>query len=379
MSEAKPRKSLLPPFAHLDGEWSLQPANDEALVLPRVGHSAVAVGEWILLVGGVQPTQASREREVSCIHRTGKWWHRLQCAGNAPTGRSWHTATVVSGGRVLVFGGSNGRKLFDDLHQLQLTLGEADEPPVGARWSHPTTTGDKPRSRMGHTAACMPGDRLWSFGGFTKASASKGYALELYELDVSSMEWRLLQPEQADSEEPPIVGRLGASSFVHAETFLVFGGSINGKAVNELLALSSTRLAASAASPTSRASPSSAADAAATIARVQAAGRAAVTPRHSAAATRSPCGRYAFIHGGCECDKELGLNRTLGDLLQLNLQTYTWAVLTPAKGSIVPGLRFKHSFLAVDDHARTSTLARTSPSPAPPPSPSPSPGPRPSP
>ena len=348
MSEPRARKALLAPFAHLDGEWLLQPVNDETLVLPRVGHSAVAVGEWILLVGGVQPNQVSREREVSCIHRTGKWWHQLQCAGNAPTGRSWHTATVVGDGQVLIFGGSNGRKLFDDLHQLQLTLGEDDEPPAGARWYHPTTTGDKPRSRMGHTAACVPGDRLWSFGGFTKASASKGYALELYELDVSSMDWRLLQPKQTDDEGPPIVGRLGASSFVHEETFLVFGGSINGKAVNELLALSSTpRLATSTTSPTSANSAASAASTASTISRVQAVGRAAVTPRHSAAATRSPCRRYAFVHGGCECDKELGLNRTLGDLLQLNLQTYTWAVLTPVKGAIAPGLRFKHSLFAV--------------------------------
>ena len=219
------RSLLRPPFAHLEGEWLLQPVDDETLVLPRVGHSAVAVGDWILLVGGVQPNQASREREVSCIHRTGKWWHQLQCVGNAPTGRSWHTATVVSGGRVLIFGGSNGRKLFDDLHELQLTLGDGDEPPAGARWSHPTTTGEKPRSRMGHTAACVPGDRLWSFGGFTKASASKGYALELYELDVRAMDWRLLQPSQADDQGPPIVGRLGASSFVHDDTFLVFGGA----------------------------------------------------------------------------------------------------------------------------------------------------------
>eukprot|EP00964_Phaeocystis_antarctica_P155250 scaffold124327_cov33-Phaeocystis_antarctica.AAC.1 len=201
---------------------------------------------------------------------------------------------------------------------------------------------------MGHTAACVPGDRLWSFGGFTKASASKGYALELYELDVSTMDWRLLQPKQTDDEGPPIVGRLGASSFVHEETFLVFGGSINGKAVNELLALSSTpRLATSTTSPTSANSAASAASTASTISRVQAVGRAAVTPRHSAAATRSPCRRYAFVHGGCECDKELGLNRTLGDLLQLNLQTYTWAVLTPVKGAIAPGLRFKHSLFAV--------------------------------
>ena len=112
--------------------------------------------------------------------------------------------------------------------------------------------------------------------------------------------------------------------------------------MNELLALSSTpRLATSTTSPTSANS------AASTISRVQAVGRAAVTPRHSAAATRSPCRRYAFVHGGCECDKELGLNRTLGDLLQLNLQTYTWAVLTPVKGAIAPGLRFKHSLFAV--------------------------------
>ena len=314
------------PFANLDGVWSHIEASDESLVLPRVGHAAVSMGDWVLLLGGVQPDQASREREVSCIDARTATWHRLQCFGNAPTGRAWHTATAVQGGRVLVFGGSNGRKLFGDLHELQLAETEGDEPPAGARWSHPTTTGETPPSRMGHTATCVPGGRLWMFGGFTKASANKGYACELYELDVSTMDWHRLEPRQ-DDDEPPIAGRLGAASFVHDETFLVFGGSISGKAVNELLALGT--------------------GARVTLARVQAKGQAAVTPRHSAAATLSACGRYAFVHGGCVCDKEEGINRVLGDMLQLSLDTYTWAVLKPSKGAVVPGLRFKHVLTTV--------------------------------
>ena len=41
------------------------------------------------------------------------------------------------------------------------------------------------------------------------------------------MEWLRLVPTQ-DAAEPPIAGRLGASAFVHGDSFLVFGGSVNG-------------------------------------------------------------------------------------------------------------------------------------------------------
>ena len=323
---ATPRKSTLTwPFAHLHGEWSLQPADD--LALARVGHTAVVLGEWAILYGGIQPDQANRERELSCIHTRTCRWFRLPCTGTAPSGRAWHSAAGLDGDRMLLFGGSNGRKLFGDLHELTVDFSDGIEP-TGAAWSKPATTGETPPSRMGHTSAIVPGGRLWMFGGFTKASANKGYAGELFELDVATMDWHRLDPRQDDGG-PPIPGRLGASGFMHGDSFVVFGGSINGKAVNELLTIST--------------------DARVALRPVQAAGAAAVTPRHSAAVALSADRRVALLYGGCECDKETGTNRVLGDLLLLELATFTWTVLKPAKGvPSLPGLRFKHTLCAVD-------------------------------
>ena len=86
-------------------------------------------------------------------------------------------------------------------------------------------------------------------------------------------------------------------------------------------------------------------------------GAAAVTPRRSAAAAQLPGGRHALLYGGCECDKETGTSRVLGDLLLLDLATRTWTVLTPAKGAPVPGPRFKHTLCAVADGPQTAAAA----------------------
>ena len=135
---AAKRTALTWPFAHLDGEWTQPPpgsAADDSLAVGRVGHSGVVVGDWLFLFGGVQPEDVSRERELSCLNVHTHQWHPLPCAGTPPTGRAWHSAAAV-GDRLLLFGGSNGRKLFGDLHELLIEFSEEAVPePQSASWS----------------------------------------------------------------------------------------------------------------------------------------------------------------------------------------------------------------------------------------------------
>ena len=186
---------------------------------------------------------------------------------------------------------------------------------------------------MGHTAVLMAGERLWLYGGFVKGGAKKEKgaappASAVHELDLAALCWRnVALAAAADGDGAPVRARLGSCAFEHGGAALVFGGSVDGCAVNELVALDGTAL---------------------TAARVDAAGAAAVTPRHSAAAALCAADDYAIIHGGCECWPLEGggtHNRVLHDVLLLDLRAMAWAVLAPAGPA--PGLRFKHSLCAV--------------------------------
>ena len=292
------------------------------------------MGEWMVLYGGVLAGAPEREREVSMLRVSSGEWVSLPCSGAAPSGRAWHSATAVGETMLLVYGGSNGKKLFGDVHSLDLAewLGDM-RGGAHARWTKLQCDGEAPPPRMGHTAVLMAGERLWLYGGFVKGGAKKEKgaappASAVHELDLAALCWRSVAlAAAADGDGAPVRARLGSCAFEHGGAALVFGGSVDGCAVNELVALDGTAL---------------------TAARVDAAGAAAVTPRHSAAAALCAADDYAIIHGGCECWPLEGggtHNRVLHDVLLLDLRAMAWAVLAPAGPA--PGLRFKHSLCAV--------------------------------
>ena len=92
--------------------WSdcTPPSGDAAPSPARIGHTAVLVGEWMVLYGGVLAGAPEREREVSMLHVSSGEWVSLPCSGAAPSGRAWHSATAVGETMLLVYGGSNGSR-----------------------------------------------------------------------------------------------------------------------------------------------------------------------------------------------------------------------------------------------------------------------------
>ena len=89
----------------------------------RIGHTCSAVGDRLLFFGGVaESAPASAALAVTTVRCDGTAsWGTLRCASaGAPAARNWHTATPLPDGRVLVVGGSDGRKIFGDVHCLEL-------------------------------------------------------------------------------------------------------------------------------------------------------------------------------------------------------------------------------------------------------------------
>jgi len=149
-------------------------------------------------------------------------WYQGPDGAGAPTARFGHTATLVGGNKMFVFGGWNGRDFFNDLHILDLEL---------MAWMRPTTTGPEPTPRQGHCSILI-GSNLIIHGGYQhkedslkKAGLAQGSVLkssfqnDIKVLDTETFIWSRLRI----SGTPPI-SRYGHTLNISASDIIMFGG-----------------------------------------------------------------------------------------------------------------------------------------------------------
>jgi len=82
-------------------------------------------------------------RDLHALDPLTLTWYQGPEGSGSPTARFSHTANVIGGSRMLIFGGWNGKAFFNDLYILDLEV---------MAWSQPTCNGPAPSPRMGHTA-----------------------------------------------------------------------------------------------------------------------------------------------------------------------------------------------------------------------------------
>ena len=83
-------------------------------------------------------------------------WFQGPEGGGAPAARFDHSANLVNGTKMVVFGGWNGQDFFNDVYVLDLQM---------MAWSKPNTSGPAPSPRKGHCAILI-GSNLVIHGGF---------------------------------------------------------------------------------------------------------------------------------------------------------------------------------------------------------------------
>eukprot|EP01065_Artemidia_motanka_P019223 TRINITY_DN22799_c0_g1_i1.p1 TRINITY_DN22799_c0_g1~~TRINITY_DN22799_c0_g1_i1.p1 ORF type:complete len:928 (+),score=224.98 TRINITY_DN22799_c0_g1_i1:42-2786(+) len=231
-----------------------------ALGVPGLeGHSAVAVGETVLVYGG-RKGPAAISADAWLLHQRTLEWRQLLCRSSAPPARCYHTASLY-GGRMLVFGGllSVG---VDDVHYNRYNVFVAADllPPAAraakgsarlrdpgalpqvvpatgetacyyeldllgpATWSCPLTTGRVPEPRSHHTAA-VSGDTLYIYGGYsvgTNGRPADDRTKSLYQvhgLCMSSHVWRCVDVVETI---PPFLW--GSACVLHRDILFVHGG-----------------------------------------------------------------------------------------------------------------------------------------------------------
>jgi N-acetylneuraminic acid mutarotase len=167
------------------GGWS--PA--QAMTDARTAHTAVRLANgFVLVVGGVAPVGAADDPALAFCELYDPGHDEWTPTGSLRHGRRHHRATLLSGGAVLVTGGtapgSPGTTPFDPFSQRTI---ERFDPATGT-W---TEKAPMPSGRAFHRAVALPANQLLVVGGAASDRDEAGFRSALV-YDAVDNEWASL-------------------------------------------------------------------------------------------------------------------------------------------------------------------------------------------
>lgn len=170
--------------------------------------STLIGGLFVFSSRGSSPSRPTGPAHVQSA--TGSWWP----TSPLPAARTWHTATLLSNGKVLVVGGSDSGLGFTD----QATAYLYD--PATATW---TQTGSMHTPRSQHTATLLPNGKVLVVGGFSQGEDAPRETAELY--DPTTGSWK-----QTGSMHTPRAHH--TATLLPNGQVLVVGGLTNSRAAS---------------------------------------------------------------------------------------------------------------------------------------------------
>ena len=163
------------------GVWSKLEASGEG-PSPRAAHSAAAVGNMVVVQGGIGPAGlASEDLHVLDLQGAPRW-HRVVVRGPGPGQRYAHGISFVAQRFLVVHGGNDGSKALGDSWCLDTT----NKP---YEWVKMNPAGDVPPPRMYAAAAPRADGLLLLCGGGGADSAPLGDAFGLARHRDGRWEW----------------------------------------------------------------------------------------------------------------------------------------------------------------------------------------------
>lgn len=127
---------------------------------PRAAHAAAAVGNMVVIQGGIGPAGLATE-DLHVLDFTDfekPRWHRVLVQGAGPSARYAHTLSLVANRFLVAMGGNDGKTTLGDAWAL-----DTSEKPY--QWRKITEAGDMPCARMYATAAARSDGLLLLCGG----------------------------------------------------------------------------------------------------------------------------------------------------------------------------------------------------------------------
>jgi N-acetylneuraminic acid mutarotase len=166
----------------------------------RRAHTTCLIGKKIYLIGGGDGNKALNDTFV--LDTEKMQWDILKVSGQLPNPRGYHTACYVNNnvqsnrGKILIFGGSDGKECFNDAYALDL---------ANNNWNKINIT--NPFECFGHAAATV-GSWMYVFGGNNSTSYSN--ELKIFNLDTRGDKWSWI--------EKPVSGTLPSPRAYHTLT-----------------------------------------------------------------------------------------------------------------------------------------------------------------
>ena len=124
----------------------------------RYGHSAILAGPRMIIFGGKGPGDKCY-KDIHALDPVALTWFQGPEGSGSPPARFGHSASLVLGSKMIVFGGTDGKNFFNDVNVLNLET---------MAWSKPETKGPAPAPRYYHASVVIK-NTIMIQGGFPSA------------------------------------------------------------------------------------------------------------------------------------------------------------------------------------------------------------------
>jgi host cell factor len=197
----------------------------------RFFHASEIVGRKIVIHGGWDGTEVFNDLWI--FNTDSFVWMQPRSAGFGPTPRYGHTMTLTVDGRLLVIGGctiveeTGVPKYNDDIRQLDTDT---------MVWTRPRVNGHIPTGRYGHSSTLLSDGRIAIFGGWGRGGCQtremiddvKAYSVEV--LDTKSMTWYI--PKRTNHKQVKHLYNHGCCRG-SASSIFMFGGFDGRQALSD--------------------------------------------------------------------------------------------------------------------------------------------------
>jgi len=161
----------------------------------RDGHSACIIGHYMYVFGGYEENIERFGQDVYRLDLTDFNWKLLNCIGEPPVHRDFHSATAI-GTCMYIFGGRSD--LTGGQWQLNVNMGPdyysnkvCYFDTLTFTWHNPTLEPPLPSGRRSHSAINLDG-KLLIFGGYN--GRTREHKNDLWLLDPEVWKWKQLLP-----------------------------------------------------------------------------------------------------------------------------------------------------------------------------------------